>query len=158
VLNVVLINPEIPFNTGNIGRTCAATGSFLHLTGKLGFKINDREIRRSGLDYWPKLQWRHYPSFEDYIAAAGPSANLLFFSTKGEKNFWDAPYSDNCSLIFGGESTGFPPEYREKYRERMHRIPIREDMRSLNLSSSAAVAIYEALRQIKGADRPLALP
>jgi len=157
MLNVVLINPEIPFNTGNIGRTCVATGSFLHLVGKLGFKINDREIRRSGLDYWPKLRWKHYPDFGDYLAEAGEGANLLFFSTKGTRSFWEAPYSPDCSLIFGGESTGFPAQYHEKYKERMYRIPVSGDVRSLNLSSSAAVVIYEALRRTKGPACPLVL-
>ena len=147
MLNIVLINPEIPFNTGNIGRTCVATNTFLHLVGKLGFKINDREIRRSGLDYWPKLQWRHYPFFEDFLAAQPPDAQLFFFSTKGRQSFWQAKFKDGAYLVFGSESSGLPPELYEKYADRLYRIPLCTDIRSLNLSSSCAVALYEALRQ-----------
>ena len=145
-MNIVLINPEIPFNTGNIGRTCVATGTHLHLVGRLGFKIADKEIRRSGLDYWPKLRWTRHNTFEDFLAHAGPAADLIFFSTKGQTSFWQAKYTPDSYLVFGSESSGFPPEIYEKYAGRLFRIPVTGDVRSLNLSSSAAVALFEALR------------
>lgn len=145
-MHIVLLNPEIPFNTGNIGRSCVATGTHLHLVGHLGFRIEDKEIRRSGLDYWPQLQWTRHDTFEDFLLAAGPQASLIFFSTKGHKSFWQAPYKPDSYLVFGSESSGFPPEIYKKYADSLYRIPVTDKVRSLNLSSSAAVALFEALR------------
>ncbi|NLO90507.1 MAG: tRNA (cytidine(34)-2'-O)-methyltransferase [Elusimicrobia bacterium] len=145
-MNVVLLNPEIPFNTGNIGRTCVATGSMLHLVGKLGFKIEEKEIRRSGLDYWPKLSYRRYADFHSFLDCLPKDANLIFFSTKGLKNFRNAPYTKDCYLIFGQESSGFPYEIHRRFADSIYQIPIPGDVRSLNLSASAAVAVYEAAR------------
>jgi tRNA (cytidine/uridine-2'-O-)-methyltransferase len=146
-MNVVLINPEIPFNTGNIGRTCVATNSTLHLVGKLGFKINEKEIKRSGLDYWPMLDYRLYPDFETFLKTIGTDANLLFFSTKAKKSFWSAPYSQNGYLVFGNESSGLPKELYSEYADRLYRVPMAQKARSLNLSASAAIVLYEAYRQ-----------
>jgi tRNA (cytidine/uridine-2'-O-)-methyltransferase len=165
-MNIVLVNPEIPFNTGNIGRTCVATGTMLHLAGRLGFKINDKEIRRSGLDYWPKLKYSVHKTFEDFLAeankinaapsplkeeaekkAGGSKPQLFFFSTKGKKSLWDIKFEKDDYLIFGSESCGFPGQIYADYKDSLYRIPMRGDARSLNLSSSAAICLYEALRQ-----------
>ena len=148
-MNIVLINPEIPFNTGNIGRTCVATNTHLHLVGKLGFKIEDKEIRRSGLDYWPKLKYTRYETFEDFIAALPAAARMFFFSTKGEGTLWDIKFKEGDYLIFGSESCGFPKEIYQQYKQNLYRIPMFGEVRSLNLSSSAAICLYEALRQTK---------
>lgn len=148
MLNIVLINPEIPFNTGNIGRSCVATGTRLHLVGKLGFKIASKEIRRSGLDYWPNLDYRRYESWEEFLDVNKPLREQLFFlSTKGKQNYWDACFTDGCFLCFGAESCGLPKEFYEIYKDRLFTIPMTGPVRSLNLSSSAAITLFEALRQ-----------
>ena len=148
MLNIVLINPEIPFNTGNIGRSCVATGTRLHLVGKLGFKIASKEIRRSGLDYWPNLDYRRYETWEEFLQANRPEREQLFFmSTKGQKNYWDAQFTDGCFLCFGAESCGLPKDFYKKYADRLFTIPMTGPVRSLNLSSSAAITLFEALRQ-----------
>ena len=148
-MNIVLINPEIPFNTGNIGRTCVATNTHLHLVGKLGFKIDDKEIRRSGLDYWPKLKYTVYAAFTDFLAALPKDARLFFFSTKGGKELWDIKFRKNDFLIFGSESCGFPKNIYADYKNMLYKIPMTGEARSLNLSSSAAVCLFEALRQTR---------
>jgi tRNA (cytidine/uridine-2'-O-)-methyltransferase len=148
-MNIVLINPEIPFNTGNIGRTCVATNARLHLVGKLGFKIEDKEIRRSGLDYWPKLKYIVYPAVEDFFTSLPQKARLFFFSTKGKKNLWDIKFKKGDYLIFGSESCGFPKNIYEDFKNSLYKIPINGDVRSLNLSTSAAICLFEALRQIR---------
>ena len=148
MLHIVLINPEIPFNTGNIGRSCVATGTRLHLVGKLGFKIASKEIRRSGLDYWPNLDYCRYETWEEFLDANKPQREQLFFlSTKGQKNYWDAEFKDGSFLCFGAESCGLPKEFYEIYKDRLFTIPMTGPVRSLNLSSSAAITLFEALRQ-----------
>lgn len=148
MLHIVLINPEIPFNTGNIGRSCVATGTRLHLVGKLGFKIESKEIRRSGLDYWPNLDWRRYESWEDFLSVNQPSPEQLFFmSTKGETPYWDAQFQDGSYLCFGAESCGLPASFYTQYKNRLFTIPMTGPVRSLNLSASAAITLFEALRQ-----------
>lgn len=147
-MNIVLVEPEIPFNTGNIGRTCVATGTHLHLVGKLGFKIEDKEIRRSGLDYWPKLKYTRYETFEDFLRTVPDMGEVFFFSTKGAKTYWDIKFTPNSYLVFGSESKGFPKEFYEKYKDKLYSIPIKE-VRSLNLSASAAIVLYEGLRQLR---------
>ena len=148
MLNIVLVNPEIPFNTGNIGRSCVATGTMLHLVGKLGFKIESKEIRRSGLDYWPNLNYRRYADWEEFLAVNHPQEeNLFFLSTKGTKSYWDARFEDNSYLVFGAESGGLPKDFYTRYKDRLYTIPMTGPVRSLNLSSSAAVVLFEALRQ-----------
>lgn len=148
MFNIVLVNPEIPFNTGNIGRSCVATGTMLHLVGKLGFKIESKEIRRSGLDYWPNLNYRRYADWEEFLAVNQPQEkNLFFLSTKGTTSYWDAHFADNSYLVFGAESCGLPKDFYTRYKNRLYTIPMTGPVRSLNLSSSAAVVLFEALRQ-----------
>lgn len=150
MLNIVLINPEIPFNTGNIGRSCVATGTMLHLVGKLGFKIESKEIRRSGLDYWPHLHYRRYETWEEFLKINHPAEdNLFFMSTKGQKNYWDAQFKEDSYLVFGAESCGLPKEFYQRYKDRLYTIPMTGPVRSLNLSASAAITLFEALRQTR---------
>ena len=148
MLNIVLVNPEIPFNTGNIGRSCVATGTRLHLVGKLGFVIASKEIRRSGLDYWPNLDYKRHNTWEDFLTAENPVEEKMFFlSTKGKKAYWDEQIPDGSYLIFGAESCGLPKEFYTHYAHRLFTIPMTGPVRSLNLSASAAVVLFEALRQ-----------
>ena len=120
MLNIVLINPEIPFNTGNIGRSCVATGTRLHLVGKLGFKIASKEIRRSGLDYWPNLDYRRYETWEEFLAHEQPPREKLFFlSTKGKTAYWDVKIPADAFLCFGAEGFGLPKEFYEIYKDRL---------------------------------------
>ncbi len=147
-LHVVLVEPEIHWNTGNVGRTCLAAGAQLHLVEPLGFSLGDREVRRSGLDYWPRVDPRVWPSwaaFEERLPDLGES---FFFSAEAERDYWSAAYPERAVLVFGRESVGLPPEIRERYRDRLLKIPMRDPgLRSLNLSTSVAVVVYEALRQ-----------
>jgi tRNA (cytidine/uridine-2'-O-)-methyltransferase len=147
-MNVVLIEPEIPWNTGNIGRTCVGVGATLHLVGQLGFKIDSKEIRRSGLDYWPKLSLRLHPDVDAFLDHAGPGAELVLFTAQAPRPFWDAPLGPDAWLVFGKESTGLPKALLERFADRIYRIPIREEARSLNLSTAAGVAIYETVRRL----------
>lgn len=146
-MNVVLVEPEIPFNTGNIGRTCVAAGASLHLVGRLGFSLSQREIRRSGLDYWPRLRLTLHESFAAFEAALPPDARLLFFAPQGARELWQAPYAPECWLVFGSESRGLPQEVLARHAERCYRIPMASGERSLNLSSAAAIAVYEGVRR-----------
>ncbi len=147
-MKIVLINPDIPWNAGNIGRSCVATGTELIFVGKMGFNLSDKEIRRSGLDYWQFLKWAQYKDFGEFLASLPPEPSLLFLSTRGGKSYWEAPYRPDSCLVFGAETAGFPDEIYEKYADRLYRIPMWSDrVRSLNLSTSAGVVLYEALRQ-----------
>lgn len=146
-MNVVLLEPEIHWNTGNIGRTCIATGTRLHLIEPLGFSLDAKEIRRSGLDYWPKLKLSVHKDFAAFEASLPAGASLLFFSSHAERSFLTAPYRPDSFLVFGKESTGFPRDIRDRFAERFYRVPITGDVRSINLSSCAAVALYEGLRR-----------
>jgi tRNA (cytidine/uridine-2'-O-)-methyltransferase len=147
----VLYEPDIPWNTGNVGRTCVATGSTLHLVGKLGFSLDDAQVKRSGLDYWKKVCPRVYPDWPTFISSIPLSSALYFFSKRGQTNFWKATFRPESYLIFGCETKGLPSEFHERYADRMYRIPIFEDgVRSLNLSTAAGVVLYEALRQTGG--------
>lgn len=147
-MNVVLLEPEIPANTGNIGRTCVATGSVLHLIEPLGFSLDEKAIRRAGLDYWPHLDVRVYKNFEDFIEKNPDALKKLYLATtKGHKVYSDAKYCEGAYLMFGKESAGIPEELLLDYEEQCYRIPMNQDIRSLNLSNSVAVMLYEALRQ-----------
>jgi tRNA (cytidine/uridine-2'-O-)-methyltransferase len=147
-MHIVLYEPDIPWNTGNVGRTCVATGTTLHLVGKLGFSLSEKEIRRSGLDYWAKLNPIQHAGWDAFIRTLAPDAALFFFSKWGTKDYWDVTYPANSYLVFGCETKGLPVPIRERYADRLVRIPMQPDsVRSLNLSVSAAVALYEALRQ-----------
>lgn len=145
-LNVVLVEPEIPQNTGNISRTCAAVGAALHLVRPLGFSVDDRQLKRAGLDYWDKLQIYYYDSLADFFAAR-PDARCLFFSTKAARNYWDADYADGCYIVFGKETAGLPAQLVADNMDRSYRLPMRREIRSLNLSNTVAAVVYEALRQ-----------
>lgn len=151
MLNVVLVEPEIPQNCGNIARTCVLTGSRLHLIGPLGFDISETAVRRNmkrcGLDYWPRLDVTYYESVEDFLRRQSPK-ELWLATTKAPRRYDRAVYTPECWLMFGKESAGLPQALREDYRERCVRIPMQPGERSLNLSNSVAVMVYEALRQL----------
>lgn len=144
-INIVLHEPEIPQNTGNIARTCAVTGAKLHLIEPLGFEIDSAKLKRAGLDYWDKLEIYRYPSIEDFFEKN--EGEFFFFTTKSKKSFSDVEYSGNVYLIFGKETKGLPESLIEKNLDRAVRIPMKNTLRCLNLSNSAAIAVYEVLRQ-----------
>lgn len=146
MLNIVLHEPEMPANTGNIGRTCVATDTVLHLIEPLGFKINDKMLKRAGLDYWDKLDVRIYDDFDDFLAK-NPGAQIYMATTKAARSYTDVQYEDDCYIMFGKESAGIPETILQKYQDTAVRIPMWGDIRSLNLSNSVAIVLYEALRQ-----------
>ena len=145
-INIVLVEPEIPQNTGNIARTCAATGASLHLVKPLGFEIDDRKLKRAGLDYWDKLDITYYESLDDFFAK-NPDADFYCFTTKARHVYSDICYPKRVFLMFGKETKGLPEELLFANPDRCVRIPMRDTLRSLNLSSSAAIAVYEVFRQ-----------
>jgi len=145
-INIALIEPEIPQNTGNIARTCAATGTSLHLVKPLGFEIDDRKLKRAGLDYWGELDITYYDSLEDFLEKT-KDENLFFFSTKAPRAHSEVTYPERCFLVFGKETKGLPEELLHDNPEKCVRIPMRDKLRSLNLSNSAAIGVYEVLRQ-----------
>jgi tRNA (cytidine/uridine-2'-O-)-methyltransferase len=145
-LNIVLHEPEIPLNTGNIGRTCVAVGAALHLIRPLGFSTDDKSLKRSGLDYWHQLDVRYYDDFEDFLHKNGHPA-VFMSSTRGTRCYTDVRYGNGAFIMFGKESAGIPPPIRERYPETCIRIPMLDEQRSLNLANSVAVVLYEALRQ-----------
>ena len=147
MLNIVLVEPEIPQNTGNIARTCAATRSRLHLVRPLGFDISERAVRRAGLDYWHMVDLQVYDSL-DHFFAVNPSPDLWLATTKAPRDYTQAEFRDGCWLMFGKETAGLPEELRRHWYDRCVRIPMRPDARSLNLANSVAVLTYEALRQL----------
>ena len=146
MLNLVLVEPEIPQNTGNIARTCAATRSRLHLIKPLGFDISDRAVKRAGLDYWHMVDLTVYENLEDFFARTG-AEDLWLTTTKAPRSYAEAEFRDGCWLFFGKETAGLPAWFREQYRKRCIRLPMRAEARSLNLSNSVAILTYEALRQ-----------
>ena len=145
-LNIALIEPEIPQNTGNIARTCAATGTALHLVRPFGFEINDRHLKRAGLDYWDKLDITYYDSLEEFLEKTKDSPRF-FFTTKAPRRHTDIAFPKGTFLVMGKETAGLPEWLLEKEQKSCLRIPMRESLRSLNLSNAAAIAVYEALRQ-----------
>jgi tRNA (cytidine/uridine-2'-O-)-methyltransferase len=150
VIHVVLVHPEIHWNTGNAGRTCLATGATLHLVEPLGFSLGEREVKRAGLDYWEHVDPRTWPSWDDLERALPSLGEPWFFSTKGTRLYWDAPLGEpeNVVLVFGRETGGLPDELHERYPERMVAMPIASPLvRSLNLSTCVGIATYEVLRQ-----------
>ena len=146
MINIVLVEPEIPHNTGAIARTCAATGARLHLVKPLGFDISDKMVKRCGLDYWPLVDITVYENIEDYFFKNGDE-NIWLATTKGNCPYTEADFSGEISLLFGKETAGLPAWLRERYPDRCIRIPMISEARSLNLSNSVAVIVYEALRQ-----------
>lgn len=145
-LNIVLVEPEIPQNTGNIARTCAATGASLHLIGPMGFKIDDKKLKRAGLDYWNLLDIFYYDNLEDFFSK-NKNCKCYFFSTKAKHTHCDVTYCDNCFLFFGKETKGLPEKLLFDNPETTVRIPMMDEARSLNLSNSVAVGVFEVLRQ-----------
>lgn len=146
MFNIVLIEPEIPQNTGNIVRTCAATGAALHLIRPLGFEVSDKYLKRAGLDYWCFVNISYYDSFDE-LYDKHPDSTFYFFTSKGQKIHSDAHYKDGDFLVFGKETAGIPEELLVKHKETCVRIPMNENIRCLNLSNAVAIAVYEALRQ-----------
>lgn len=145
-MHIILHEPEIPSNTGNIGRTCAATGTSLHLIEPLGFRLTEKQIKRSGMDYWERLDVTRYINFEDFMEKH-PDACIWCATTKGSRVYTDADFHPDDYLMFGKESGGIPEEIRNMYPDRCIRIPMGDEIRSLNLANSVAVVLYEALRQ-----------
>lgn len=146
--NVVLFQPEIPQNTGNIGRICVGFKSKLHLIEPLGFKLEDRYLKRAGLDYWPHLDFRTHSSWEHWIESLPEEKRIFIFSTKGSSPFYDQKYQEGDWLVFGRETKGLTPEIYEKYKDKLVTIPFPGPVRSFNLSNSVAMALSEAYRQI----------
>lgn len=145
-MNVVLFEPEIPANTGNIGRTCVAANTRLHLIKPLGFRLDEKSLKRAGMDYWKDLDVTTYINFEDFLQK-NPGAKIYMASTKAEKIYTEVCYEPDCYLMFGKESAGIPEEILVEHRQNCIRIPMEEKIRSLNLSNSVAIVLYEALRQ-----------
>ncbi len=145
-LNIVLVEPEIPANTGNIARTCAATGARLHLVKPFGFSLDDKHLKRAGLDYWHLLDISYYENLDDFFEK-NKRGKFFYFTTKALNRHTDAEYEDNCYLVFGKETRGLPESLLVKNKESCVRIPMIEEARSLNLSNSVAIAAYEVLRQ-----------
>ena len=146
MFNIVLVEPEIPQNTGNIARTCAVTGARLHIVGPMGFSLDEKHLKRAGLDYWDKLNISIYKDLYDFYNK-NPNAECYYFSTKAEKKYTDVAYPDGAFLFFGKETKGLPESIIYGNPERAVRIPMGNGLRSLNLSNSVAIAVYEALRQ-----------
>ena len=145
-LNIVLFEPEIPANTGNIGRTCVATGTRLHLIEPLGFQLNEKALKRAGMDYWKDLDVTTYINYQDFLDR-NPGAKVYMATTKAPKTYVDVEYEEDCYIMFGKESAGIPEEILLENQETAIRIPMIGDIRSLNSSNSVAIVLYEALRQ-----------
>ena len=148
MLNIVLVEPEIPANTGNISRTCAVTGSRLHLIRPLGFDISEKAVRRAGLDYWDQLDLTVYDDLDDFFAKNPDTVDLWLASSKAPRPYYEAEFHDGCWLFFGKETKGLPEEFLSAHADRCLRLPMQPGARCLNLSNSVAVFAYEALRQI----------
>ena len=146
MLNIVLYEPEIPANTGNIGRTCVATGTRLHLIEPLGFKLNEKALKRAGMDYWNDLDVTTYIDYQDFLEK-NPGVKIYMATTKAHKVYTDVEYESDCYIMFGKESAGIPEEILVEHEEDCMRIPMNGDIRSLNLGNSVAIVLYEALRQ-----------
>lgn len=156
MLNIVLLEPEMPANTGNIGRTCCATGTRLHLIEPMGFRINDKTLKRAGLDYWDKLDVTIYDCYEDFLEKNPKARNRMYMATtKSRQNYTDVSYEPDAYIMFGKESAGIPEEILVDAEETAIRIPMNQEIRSLNLSNSVAIVLYEALRQNQFRDMQL---
>ena len=145
-INIVLLEPQIPQNTGNIARTCAATGASLHLIRPMGFEVDDKKLKRAGLDYWHALDITYYDGIEDF-REKNPDAQIFYFSTKAKNLYTEAEYPEKVYLMFGREDAGLPEELLKDNRDACVRMPMRSSLRSLNLSNTVAIAVYEVLRQ-----------
>ncbi len=149
MFHVVLVEPEIPPNTGNVGRLCLGTGAVLHLVEPLGFSLDDRLLKRAGLDYWHLVDVRRWPSWQAFRAAMPADARLFFLTTKTDRPYWDASFKDGDYLVFGRETKGLPEELLEKNRDACLTIPMQPQTRSLNLATSVGIVLYEAVRQAR---------
>ena len=148
-LNIVLIEPEIPNNTGNIGRLALGSGATLHLVKPLGFEINDTRLKRAGLDYWQHLNLKYYDNIEDFFNKH-ENAKMVFLSSHGHQNHWEIPFEKNLFLVFGKESVGLPKSITDTYPEKLYKIPLySEHIRSLNIANAVSIVIYEGLRQLR---------
>lgn len=146
-LSVVLIEPRIPPNTGNIARLCAATHSALHVVGPMGFSLDDDELKRAGLDYWEHVDLWIHPYWREFREAVARD-RCLYFSARGTRSYLEAPYAENSVLVFGNETEGMPQRIREKHPDRLFRIPMGDKVRSLNLATAVAVVLYEGVRRV----------
>ncbi|WP_373501035.1 tRNA (cytidine(34)-2'-O)-methyltransferase [Desulfococcus sp.] len=145
--HVVLVAPEVHWNTGNIGRTCLGAGACLHLIRPLGFSLADRQVKRAGLDYWPRVRLSVWDCFEDFLSATAPSREeVSLFAKKGARPFWEMTCRRRSFLVFGSETRGLPPDILARFPDRTFHIPITREVRSLNLSTSVGIALYESLR------------
>lgn len=149
LFKIVLIEPEIPQNTGNIGRTCVGTNCELHLVGPMSFEINDTQLKRAGLDYWQHLKWFYYPTTEDWFKTVQNPERVFYFTTKVSKTFYEVPFQSGDWLVFGKETKGLPPEILNKNKDQAVTIPQSGPVRSLNLATAVAISIYEGYRQLK---------
>lgn len=149
LFNVVLIEPEIPQNTGNIGRTCVGTRSDLHIVGKMGFEISDKNLKRAGLDYWQHLTWTHHPDIETWKEKVSNSTRVFYFTTKATRSFYDVKFQQGDWLVFGKETKGLDEDILRQNPEQMVTIPILGPIRSLNVATAVTVVLYEALRQLQ---------
>lgn len=148
-LNVVLVEPEIPQNAGNIGRTCVAVGARLHLVGRLGFSVDDKDVRRAGLDYWQHLALSVHPTWDVFMSSVPAEATMRFFSTRGTARYFEAPLAKPLYLVFGSESRGLPPSFYDRYAASLVKIPQRPEARSLNLATSVGIVAYDAARRLE---------
>ena len=148
-LNIVLVEPEIPMNTGTIGRLCLATGATLHLIEPLGFEISDSRLKRAGLDYWKHVRVEIYPSLDNFFQKITPDAPKIFFSTKGKNNFFEHTFQEGSYMFFGSETRGLPKNLLQSYQDITYRIPQYDDrVRSINIANAVGIAVYEAIRQL----------
>ncbi len=148
LFRIVLIEPEIPQNTGNIGRTCVATRCELHLVSPLGFEINDAQLKRAGLDYWPHLSWHQHPDFQSWWGLVEDPARVFYLTTKAKKNYTDVQFQKGDWLVFGKETKGLDPQLIQRNADRAITIPLLGPVRSLNLATSVAIVAYEGVRQL----------
>ncbi|MFZ3229055.1 MAG: tRNA (cytidine(34)-2'-O)-methyltransferase [Pseudobdellovibrio sp.] len=149
LFKIVLVEPEIPQNTGNIGRTCVGTNCELHIIGPMSFEINDTQLKRAGLDYWQHLKWFYYPSYEAWFQTVSNPERVFYFTTKTQKTYYEIPYQLGDWLVFGKETKGLPPEIIQKNPNQAVTIPQTGPVRSLNLATAVAISIYEGFRQIE---------
>lgn len=147
-LHVVLVEPRIPPNTGNVARLCSVTGAHLHLVGPLGFSIADKDLRRAGLDYWDRLRRTHHTDLGEFLESLAPDARLHLFTARAERSLWDVRYQPGDLLIFGSEPHGLPERFLQDHPDRTVGIPMLRDTRSLNLSTAVGIGVFEAMRQL----------
>lgn len=147
-MHVALVNPLIPQNSGNIARLCAGTNTHLHLVGKLGFSLQDKYLKRAGLDYWPNVKLAVHASFDAFLRLFQPAASLYLFSTRSRRRYTEIRFDPDCILVFGAETTGLPEDMLDRFPDRVYTIPINNKIRSLNLANSVSIVLFEALRQM----------